>query len=110
MDESWRMDRLRGGMGGILGVQNYEGLPPEVGAFNFLKMPHAPWPVHILAVFCQFCGIFDSRGVGVIPEVLDGLRIRTMEDEGLGDGWRLMEEVVMDARMDVWLLVVDAWW
>jgi len=33
-----------------------------------------------------------------------------MEDEGLGDGWRLMEEVVMDARMDVWLLVVDAWW
>jgi len=79
MDESWRMDRLRGGMGGILGVQNYEGLPPEVGAFNFLKMPHAPWPVHILAVFCQFCGIFDSRGVGVIPEVLDGLRIRTMD-------------------------------
>jgi len=31
-----------------------------------------------------------------------------MEDEGLGEGWRLLMEVEMDARMIVWLVVVDA--
>jgi len=29
-----------------IGTLNYEGLPPEVGAFKSKKWPHAPWPVH----------------------------------------------------------------
>jgi len=29
-----------------LGGWSYEGLPPEVGAFNSQKWVHAPWPVH----------------------------------------------------------------
>jgi len=56
-----------------LGVESYEGLPPEVGAFNFGKWPHAPWPVHNFVDFGRFLAIFDSRGVGVIPVVLEGV-------------------------------------
>jgi len=50
----------------VLGGQSYEGLPPEVGAFNSQKWPHAPWPVHNFAHFWLFCGNFETLGVGVI--------------------------------------------
>jgi len=49
------------------GGQSYEGLPPEVGAFNSEIWPHAPWPVHKFGHFRRFFDVFDSRGVGVIP-------------------------------------------
>jgi len=39
-------ERMRGLKLVKKGGQSYEGLPPEVGAFNFEKWPHAPWPVH----------------------------------------------------------------
>jgi len=48
---------------------NYEGLPPEVGAFNSQNWVHAPWPVHIFAHFRHFYDVLSSRGVGVIPGV-----------------------------------------
>jgi len=37
---------------------NYEGLPPEVGAFNSKFGPHAPWPVHNLGHFSRFFASF----------------------------------------------------
>jgi len=60
------------GLMGILGAQSYEGLPPEVGAFNFQIWPHAPWPVHIFGHFHHFCGNFGILGVGVIPWISEG--------------------------------------
>jgi len=56
-----------------LGGGSYEGLPPEVGAFNSQKWPHAPWPVHNFTDFGPFFANFDSRGVGVIPGSVDGM-------------------------------------
>jgi len=50
-----------------IGGLSYEGLPPEVGAFNFENWPHAPWPVHNFDRFWHFCGYFGTLGVGVIP-------------------------------------------
>jgi len=71
---------------GILGVRSYEGLPPEVGAFNFQKWVHAPWPVHNFARFCHFCDDFGRLGVGVIPGLVDGFGWRRarglIEEEG----------------------------
>jgi len=60
MEKLVRRGRLvsMGGMGealrGKLEDQSYEGLPPEVGAFNSQKRVHAPWPVHNFTYFCQF--------------------------------------------------------
>jgi len=76
---------------GKLRTQNYEGLPPEVGAFNSKKLAHAPWPVHNLAVFSCFFDDFETLGVGVIPGVwmpLDGVGRRVDGGWwGLGHRW-----------------------
>jgi len=66
---------------GILGVKSYEGLPPEVGAFNSKIWPHAPWPVHNLCQKWAFFDDFGIRGVGVIPWVAEGHE---------GGGWASM--------------------
>jgi len=50
-----------------IGTLNYEGLPPEVGAFKSKKWPHAPWPVHNFTQKCQIYGNSRTLGVGVIP-------------------------------------------
>jgi len=52
---------------GILGVKSYEGLPPEVGAFNSEKRVHAPWPVHNFEQKRLIFDDFRRLGVGVIP-------------------------------------------
>jgi len=67
--DAWSGGRLRRWKLAILRVLSYEGLPPEVGAFKSEKGVHAPWPVHNFGHFRHFWGIFDSRGVGVIPWV-----------------------------------------
>jgi len=74
-------------MRGILRVLSYEGLPPEVGAFNFHFWPHAPWPVHNFEHFGHFYGYFGSRGVGVIPGIVEGIgwrRPRGLNEERAG--------------------------
>jgi len=58
---------MEDGITTILGAGSYEGLPPEVGAFNSQKRVHAPWPVHNLGHFWLFFANLSSRGVGVIP-------------------------------------------
>jgi len=64
-------DGVRGGHDGLKrGSErgpSYEGLPPEVGAFNSQKSVHAPWPVHNFGYFRHFLANLSSRGVGVIP-------------------------------------------
>jgi len=58
---------MEDGITTILRAKNYEGLPPEVGAFNSRKKVHAPWPVHNFDDFGHIFANFGSRGVGVIP-------------------------------------------
>jgi len=70
--------------------RSYEGLPPEVGAFNSQFWPHAPWPVHNFGDFGHFYAIFGSRGVGVIPggfEEVEAGGGRSMIDAILSRGW-----------------------
>jgi len=62
----------KGHGGEDLRALNYEGLPPEVGAFKFQKWVHAPWAVHNFGIFWHFCDVFRIRGVGVIPRVWHG--------------------------------------
>jgi len=77
------LDGIRGVRRGLEGLKwwsergpSYEGLPPEVGAFNSQKSVHAPWPVHNFGYFGHFFDVLSSRGVGVIPWV-----------PGWMDGW-----------------------
>jgi len=74
---------MKRGQGGAKRAENggpkYEGLPPEVGAFNSKKWPHAPWPVHNFGPFSRFFDDFRTLGVGVIPWVLVGV-------DGMGGG------------------------
>jgi len=66
-------------MGGL----KYEGLPPEVGAFNSEKWVHAPWPVHNFHQKWPFFDVFRIRGVGVIPWRWEGFEWV----EGCERGW-----------------------